>query len=157
MVKIINHCKHIWNLNFLCDWGAKRLKKNIFAFIVITVICAILAASLFAMQAAPASNTTNISNNTNNSSVVPINSTINNTTVSHGNDQNGNNNPPPSSVSADEAKDLAKKFVGPDVIMGKPVMTTYKGVHAWQVPVYTMNHKFINNIYIDERTGHKVN
>jgi hypothetical protein len=108
------------------------------------------------MQPSPASNTTNISNNTNNSSIALSNSTANNT-VSRDNDPSGNNNPPPSSVSADEAKDLAKKYVGPDVILGKPVMTTYKGVHAWQVPVYTMNHKFINNIYIDERTGQKVN
>ncbi len=134
------------------------MKKSNLAPIVILVICAITAASLFAMQPSPASNTTNISNNANNSTVVSTNSsTANNTTVSRDNGPNGNNNHPPSSVSADEAKDLAKKYVGPDVILGKPAMTTYKGVHAWQVPVYTMNHKFINNIYIDERTGQKVN
>ena len=109
------------------------------------------------MQPSQINTTTNVSNNTNKSNTT-LNSTLNNNTVSPDNDQNGNNNPPPpSSISADEAKDLAKKYVGPNVILGKPVMTTYKKVHAWQVPVYTMDHKFINNIYIDERTGQKVN
>lgn len=131
------------------------VKKSILALIVIVVICAIAAVSWFATHPYSANNTTNISNNTNNPNITS-NLTANNTTVSP-DDQNGNNNPPPSRVSADEAKDLAKKYVGPDVTLGKPVMTTYKGVHAWQVPVYTMNHKFINNIYIDERNGQKVN
>lgn len=132
------------------------MEKNILILIVIVVICAIAAASFFAMQPSHVSNITNITNNSNNSSVISTNLTVNNTTVSRDNDQNGNNNPPPPSISADEAKDLAKKYVGPGVIIGKPVMTTYKRIHAWQVPVYTLNHKFINNIYIDERTGKKV-
>nr|WP_319374423.1 hypothetical protein [uncultured Methanobacterium sp.] len=132
------------------------MKKSIFALILIVVICAIAVASWFVMQPSQINNTTNISNNTNSSSNTP-NSTLNNTKVSQDNDQNGSKNPPPSSISADEAKDLAKKYVGPNVILGKPIMTTYKGVHAWQVPVYTINHKFINNVYIDERTGQKVN
>jgi len=132
------------------------LKKSILTLILIVVICAIAVASWFVMQPSQINTTTNVSNNTNKSN-TPLNSTLNNNTVSPDNDQNGNNNPPPISISADEAKDLAKKYVGPNVILGKPVMTTYKGVHAWQVPVYTMNHKFLNNIYIDERTGQKVN
>jgi cytoskeletal protein RodZ len=136
--------------------GVEGLKKSIIVLILIVVICAIAVASWFVMQPSQINNTTNVSNITNKSSATP-NSTINNTTVSQDNNQNGNNNPPPSSVSADEAKDLAKKYVGPNVILGKPVMTTYKQVHAWQVPVYTVNHKFINNIYINERTGQKVN
>jgi cytoskeletal protein RodZ len=133
------------------------VKKNIRALIVIVVICAIAVALWFVMQPSQINTTTNVSNTTNRSSATS-NSTINNTTVSRDNEQNGNNNPPPpSSISADEAQNLAKKYVGPNVILGKPVMTTYKGVHAWQVPVYTLNHKFLNNIYIDERTGQKVN
>ena len=134
------------------------MKNSILALMVIVVICAIAAVSFFITQPSPINNTTNIiTNNTNNSSVTSTNSTVNNSTVSPDNDQNGNNNPPPPSISADEAKDLARKYVGPGVIIGKPVMTTYKRIHAWQVPVYTMNHKFINNIYIDDRTGEKVN
>lgn len=136
--------------------GDEGLKKNILTLILIVVICAIAVASWFVMQPSQINTTTNVSNNTNKSNTT-LNSTFNNNTVSQDNDQNGNKNPPPSSISADEAKDLAKKYVGPNVILGKPVMTTYKGVHAWQVPVYTLNHKFINNIYIDERTGQKVN
>ncbi len=133
------------------------MKKSILALILIVVICAIAVASWFVMQPSQINTTINISNNTNKSNTT-LNSTLNNNTVSPDNDQNGNNNPPPpSSISADEAKDLAKKYVGPNVILGKPVMTTYKKVHAWQVPVYTNDHKFINNIYIDERTGQKVN
>lgn len=132
------------------------MKKSILALILIMVICAIAVASWFVIQPSQI-NTTNISNNTNKSNTT-LNSTLNNNTVSPDKNQNGNNNPPPpSSISADEAKDLAKKYVGPNVILGKPVMTTYKKVHAWQVPVYTNDHKFINNIYIDERTGQKVN
>lgn len=133
------------------------MKKSIIVLILIVVICAIAVASWFVIQPSHVNNTTKVSDNINKSNTT-LNSTLNNNTVSQDNDQNGNNNPPPpSSISADEAKDLAKKYVGPNVILGKPVMTTYKKVHAWQVPVYTMDHKFINNIYIDERTGQKVN
>lgn len=88
-----------------------------------------------------------------------FNATNNNTlnsTVSNETKVNNPPPPPPSEVSAEEAKDLAKKYVGPGVILGKPVLTTYKSVKAWQVPVYTVNHKFVNNIYIDARTGEKV-
>ncbi|MBI4813459.1 MAG: hypothetical protein HY802_03805 [Methanobacterium sp.] len=131
------------------------MKRSILALIVIVVICAI-AASWLIPQSSPTNNTTNITNTTANST-VPVNSTVNNTTVSRDDqDPTENNNPPHPIISADEAKELAKKYVGPGVIMGKPVMTTYKRIHAWQVPVYTRDHKFINNIYIDERTGKKV-
>lgn len=41
------------------------------------------------------------------------------------------------------------KYVGSGVILGKPVLTTYKRIRVWQVPVYTRDHKFLNNIYID--------
>ena len=42
------------------------------------------------------------------------------------------------------------------VILEKPVMTTYKKIHVWQVSAYIMGHEFINNIYIDASTGEKV-
>ncbi|MBI5458306.1 hypothetical protein [Methanobacterium sp.] len=132
------------------------MKRSILALIIIVVICAIASTSWFITQPSPTNNTTNINNTTDNSTVPP-NSTVNNTTVSRDDqDQTEKNNPPHPLISADEAKELAKKYVGPGVILGKPVMTTYKRIHAWQVPVYTMDHKFINNIYIDERTGKKV-
>lgn len=132
------------------------VKKSILVLIVVAILCVLAAVSWFITHPSPANNTTNIINDTNNSNVTS-NTTVNNTTNSNETqDQNDNNNPPPPGISADEAKDLAKKYVGPGVIIGKPVMTTYKRIHAWQVPVYTLNHKFINNIYIDERTGKKV-
>ncbi|WP_236951045.1 hypothetical protein [Methanobacterium subterraneum] len=65
-------------------------------------------------------------------------------------------NPPPLGISSEEAKELAMKYVGSGVILGKPVLTTYKRIRAWQVPVYTRDHKFLNNIYIDNKTGRKV-
>ncbi|WP_157809432.1 hypothetical protein [Methanobacterium sp. MZ-A1] len=51
---------------------------------------------------------------------------------------------------------MAMKYVGSGVILGKPVLTTYKRIRVWQVPVYTRDHKFLNNIYIDNKTGRKV-
>lgn len=129
-----------------------NLAIRIFAIVVILAI-----AYYFVAESTPLNNTNSNNNATLNSSTTN-NITVNNSTLSNtSHDQNGNNiPPPPPEISADEAKDMAKKYVGPGVILAKPVKTTYKKIHVWQVPVYTMNHKFINNIYIDARTGRKV-
>ncbi len=129
-----------------------NLAIRIFAIVVILAI-----AYYFVAESTPLNNTNSNNNATLNSSTTN-NITVNNSTLSNtSHDQNGNNIPPPPlEISADEAKDMAKKYVGPGVILAKPVKTTYKKIHVWQVPVYTMNHKFINNIYIDARTGRKV-
>jgi beta-lactamase regulating signal transducer with metallopeptidase domain len=123
------------------------------AIVIIAVAFIVVLSFLFALQPSPANNTTNNTNSTVNSSTTN-NTTVNNSTVSN---QTNNNPPPPPDISSDEAKKLAQKYVGPGVTLGKPELTTYKRVHVWQVPVYTINHKFINNIYIDDRTGEKVN
>jgi hypothetical protein len=135
------------------------LKRVTVTIIIVAVVFIAIMGYLFVFQLSPANNTTNNTNIILNSSNI-TNTTGNNSNVSKtSQDQTDNNNPPPPppEISADEAKDLAKKYVGPGVILGKPVKTTYKRIHVWQVPVYTMNHKFINNIYIDARTGKKVN
>jgi len=105
-------------------------------------------------------NTNNPANNT--STTANINSTYNSSVNTSGNshDSSANpgedNKPLPSGISADEARELAKKYTGPGTILGKPVRTTYKKIHAWQVPVYTREHKFLNNIYIDAKNGRKI-
>jgi hypothetical protein len=108
------------------------------------------------MQPFPANNATNITNTTYNSNVTP-NGMVNNTTRSkEAQNQDDNNNLPILSISSEEAKELAKRYTGPGTILGKPVRTTYKKIHAWQVPVYTREHKFLNNIYIDAKNGRKI-
>jgi len=131
------------------------LKKSIIACILIIFLIIIAGTVWFILQPSTTNNTNLTSNlNSNTGNTTATNGSVNNTTVS--NEGNEHNNPPPSGISAEEAKELAKKYVGPGVIMGKPVLTTYKKIRAWQVPVYTFDHKFINNIYIDEKTGRKV-
>ena len=127
------------------------MKKSVIACIVIILLIVIAGAVWFVMQPSPTNNT-NLTSNTDNT--TGTNGSVNNTTAS--NEGNENKNPPPPGITSEEAKELAKKYVGPGVILGKPVLTTYKKIRAWQVPVYTMDHKFINNIYIDEKTGRKV-
>ncbi|BDZ72026.1 PepSY domain-containing protein [Methanobacterium petrolearium] len=123
------------------------------AMVVIAVVIIAIAAFLFTVDLFPTHNTTNITNSTVNVSTAN-NTTVNNTTVS--NQPRENNPPPPHDISPEKARELAKKYVGPGIILGKPVKTTYKRINVWQVPVYTRDHKFINNIYIDARTGKKV-
>jgi len=106
-------------------------------------------------------------NNTNNpanniSTTTNLNSTYNSSVDTSGDSQDSSVNPGedkkplPPGISADEARELAKKYAGPGTILGKPVRTTYKKIHAWQVPVYTRDHKFLNNIYIDAKNGRKI-
>ncbi|HII83435.1 MAG TPA: hypothetical protein HA271_01045 [Methanobacterium subterraneum] len=113
------------------------------------ILISVIAAS-WLMQPSPTNNTS--LTNTGNSNAT--NGSVNNTSVPKV--DNDNKNPPPPGISSEEAKELAKKYVGSGVIMGKPVLTTYKRIRAWQVPVYTRDHKFLNNIYIDNKTGRKV-
>ncbi len=130
------------------------MEKSTVAITVIAVVIISIIGFLFALEILPSDNTTNNTNSTANLSTNNT-TTVNNSTVSN---QSKDNNPPPPppNISADKARELAKKYVGPGVILEKPVLTTYKSVKAWQVPVYTKNHKFLNNIYIDARTGKKV-
>ncbi len=132
------------------------MKRNILVIIVIVIICVLVVASWLFMQPFPANNATNITNTTYNSNVTP-NGMVNNTTRSkEAQNQDDNNNLPILSISSEEAKELAKRYTGPGTILGKPVRTTYKKIHAWQVPVYTREHKFLNNIYIDAKNGRKI-
>ena len=135
-----------------------RSKMVIF---IVLVACLMVTASGFIIQSyLSGNNTNNPANNT--STTANINSTYNSSVNTSGNshDSSANpgedNKPLPSGISADEARELAKKYTGPGTILGKPVRTTYKKIHAWQVPVYTRDHKFLNNIYIDAKNGRKV-
>ena len=127
------------------------MKRTTIALIVI-IFLSILAGTLWIVMQTSPTNNTNFTPNTGNTTAT--NGSVNNTPVS--NEGNENKNPPPPGITSEEAKELAKKYVGPGVILGKPVLTTYKKIRAWQVPIYTMDHKFINNIYIDEKIGRKV-
>ena len=127
------------------------MKRTTIALIVIIFLSILAGTVWFVMQPSPTNNT-NLTSNTDNTTAT--NGSVNNTTVS--NEGNENKNPPPLGITSEAAKELAKKYVGSGVILGKPVLTTYKKIRAWQVPVYTFDHKFINNIYIDEKTGRKV-
>jgi hypothetical protein len=128
-------------------------------FIVLVAVL-MVTASGFLIQSYLSSN--NNTNPTNNTSTTAYNSTHNSSVDTSGDshDSSANsgedNKPLPSGISADEARELAKKYAGPGTILGKPVRTTYKKIHAWQVPVYTRDHKFLNNIYIDAKNGRKV-
>ncbi len=135
-----------------------RSKMVIF---IVLVACLMVTASGFIIQSyLSGNNTNNPANNT--STTANINSTYNSSVNTSGNSHNSSanpgedNKPLPSGISADEARELAKKYTGPGTILGKPVRTTYKKIHAWQVPVYTRDHKFLNNIYIDAKNGRKV-
>ena len=135
-----------------------RSKMVIF---IVLVACLMVTASGFIIQSyLSGNNTNNPANNT--STTANINSTYNSSVNTRGNshDSSANpgedNKPLPSGISADEARELAKKYAGPGTILGKPVRTTYKKIHAWQVPVYTREHKFLNNIYIDAKNGRKI-
>jgi len=135
-----------------------RSKMVIF---IVLVACLMVTASGFIIQSyLSGNNTNNPANNT--STTANINSTYNSSVNTSGNshDSSANpgedNKPLPSGISADEARELAKKYTGPGTILGKPVRTTYKKIHAWQVPVYTREHKFLNNIYIDAKNGRKI-
>lgn len=133
------------------------MKRNTVAIIIMTVTVMVVVGFLLAITPSLFNNTSKNTSNANNSSI--INKTTNNTTLNYStvsNQTENNNPPPPRDINPDEAKELAKKYMGSDVILGKPVMTTYKRIHVWQVPVYTRGHEFISNIYIDVRTGEKV-
>lgn len=127
---------------------------------VIVVSLLITAFGFIIQSSLSGDNATNLTNNTN--VTVNIDSTYNSSIKTSGDSQNSslnhaeNNKHLPSSISADEARELAKKYTGPGTILGKPVRTTYKKTHAWQVQVYTRDHKFLNNIYIDVKNGRKV-
>jgi hypothetical protein len=129
-------------------------------FIVLVAWLMVTASGFIIQSYLSGNNTNNPANNT--STTANINSTYNSSVNTSGNshDSSANpgedNKPLPSGISADEARELAKKYTGPGTILGKPVRTTYKKIHAWQVPVYTRDHKFLNNIYIDAKNGRKV-
>jgi hypothetical protein len=130
------------------------LNKNTTIILVIIISIVLITGLLFVLTQFSTNKT---SNNTNNSTI--LNNTVSNNSTISNQTQNQNNNPPPppTEISSDKSKELAQKYAGPGTTLGKPVLTTYKKVKVWQVPVYTMDHKFINNIYIDVRTGEKVN
>lgn len=146
----------------------KGLEKNTVAVIIIAAVIIVFVGFLYALNPHMPIKNSNNTSKTNNSTLLNkatdnstvINNNINNTTVNGSKfyEQTKNENPPPTphEISAEEARELAKKYVGPDTVLGKPVKTTYKRIHAWQVPVYTRQHEFINNIYISVRTGKKV-
>ena len=130
------------------------MKTSIVVIIAIAVVIIAIVGFLFTLELFSSNNTTKITNG--NVNVTTANgNTVNNTTVS--NQSKNNSSPPqPHDISPEKARELAKKYVGPGTLLGKPVKTTYKRIHVWQVPVYTRDHKFINNIYIDAKTGKKV-
>ncbi len=135
-----------------------RIRTIVF---MVIVVCLLLTALGFIIQPSlSGDNATNLTNNTNATANINFtyNSSANTSGDSHDSSANPgeDNKPLPSGISADEARELAKKYAGPGTILGKPVRTTYKKIHAWQVPVYTREHKFLNNIYIDAKNGRKV-
>ena len=139
-------------------FNVNRSKMVIF---IVLVACLMVTASGFIIQPSlSGDNATNLTNNTNATANINFtyNSSANTSGDSHDSSANPgeDNKPLPSGISADEARELAKKYAGPGTILGKPVRTTYKKIHAWQVPVYTREHKFLNNIYIDAKNGRKV-
>ncbi|MDD4811278.1 MAG: hypothetical protein PHY53_08860 [Methanobacterium formicicum] len=135
-------------------------RSKMVIFIVLVAWLMVTASGFIIQSYLSGNNTNNPANNT--STTANINSTYNSSVNTSGNshDSSANpgedNKPLPSGISADEARELAKKYTGPGTILGKPVRTTYKKIHAWQVPVYTRDHKFLNNIYIDAKNGRKV-
>ncbi|AXV40803.1 hypothetical protein [Methanobacterium sp. BAmetb5] len=136
------------------------MNRSRMVIFILLVACLMVTASGFLVQSyLSGNNTTNLTNNT---STTAYNSTHNSSVDTSGDSHDSSvnpgedNKPLPSGISADEARELAKKYAGPGTILGKPVRTTYKKIHAWQVPVYTRDHKFLNNIYIDAKNGRKV-
>ena len=133
--------------------GGNWLEKN--TKILVAVAIALIFLTIFALALIQFSSN-NTANDTTNLKESNKTSLTNTEFSNQTQNQSNNPPPPPTVISLEKAKDLAQKYAGPGTTLGKPVLTTYKKIKAWQVPVYTLDHRFINNIYIDSKTGDKV-
>jgi hypothetical protein len=117
------------------------MNKILVAIIMIILVVIVAAGAWFALQPAQ----TNAANN-----ATPD---INNTTKNQINNTNNTN----TTISAAKAKELATQYTGLGVTLGTPVLTKYKNIEVWSVPVYTSGqNKFVDSIYIDANTGKRV-
>jgi cytoskeletal protein RodZ len=122
----------------------KDLNKGLIAIIVIVIVVIVAAGAWFLMTPATSNNTTNNS--------TPINSTIRNQTQNQTNTTNTTN------ITAAKAKELAGQYIGMGVELEDPILTTYKGVTVWEVPVvtYTPEKSYQDPIYINAQNGNRV-
>ena len=120
------------------------MNKGLIAIIVIVIVVIVAAGAWFLMTPATSNNTTNNS--------TPINNTIRNQTQNQTNTTNTTN------INAAKAKELAGQYIGMGVELEDPILTTYKGVTVWEVPVvtYTPEKSYQDPIYINAQNGNRV-
>lgn len=121
------------------------MNKGLVAIIVIIVVVLVAAGAWIIMQPS----TTNTNNN------QTANTTNTNQTTNKIQNQTHNNTNV--TITAEKAKELATQYTGMGVNLGTPTLTTVNGTEVWAVPVYTSGlNKFVDNIYINAKTGARV-
>lgn len=59
-------------------------------------------------------------------------------------------------ISPDEATQDAQQSTGMGVYLGTPTLKKVNNIQVWDVPVYTVQGKYVDSIYIDAHTGKKI-
>ena len=59
-------------------------------------------------------------------------------------------------INPDEATQIAKQSTGLGVYLGTPTLKKVNNIQVWEVPVYTIQGKYVNSFYINAQTGEKI-
>ncbi len=127
--------------------GGESMDRNLIIVAAIVIIVVAAVGAWYVMQPAPVNNMTN---NTTNGTIYTNTSNDTNNTV-----KNNTNNS--TNITKVQANNLASKYIGMGVYLGNnTTLTTYKKVSVWNVSVYTTQGLYSSSIYINARTGKRV-
>lgn len=128
--------------------GGESMDRNLIIVAAIVIIIVAAAGAWYVMQPAPVNNTANNTTNGTNYNNISTNDT--NNTI-----KNNTNNS--TNITKVQANKLATKYIGMGVYLGNnTTLTTYKKVSVWNVSVYTTQGLYSSSIYINARTGKRV-
>ncbi|PKL66269.1 MAG: hypothetical protein CVV28_11765 [Methanobacteriales archaeon HGW-Methanobacteriales-1] len=123
------------------------MDRNLIIVAAIVIIIVAVAGAWYVMQPASVNNTAN--NTTNGTIYTNISNDTNNTIK--------NNTTNSTNITKVQANKLASKYIGMGVYLGNnTTLTTYKKVKVWNVSVYTTQGLYSSSIYINVRTGKRV-
>lgn len=59
-------------------------------------------------------------------------------------------------INPDEATQIAEQSTGLGVYLGTPTLRVVNKIQVWEVPVYTIQGKYVDSFYINAHTGEKI-
>lgn len=59
-------------------------------------------------------------------------------------------------INPDEATQIAEQSTCLGVYLGTPTLKNVNNIQLWEVPIYTIQGKYVDSFYINAQTGEKI-